>query len=82
MNVDGGKETDGYDTDGDGLINEIQPYSSARARYVENTQPYYARPNFNWNYRSNWINDQNAINYWIHFVKPNQYPTEFTSKTY
>ena len=48
-------------------------------------KPFYARANFNWGDRSNWINNQNAVNYWLTYVKnqsDNSYPTDFTSKTY
>ena len=31
----------------------------------EGKLPYYARPEFNWNDKNQWINDQNAVNYWI-----------------
>ena len=32
-------------------------------------QPYYARPGFDWETKSKWINDQNAINYWLKYKK-------------
>ena len=50
-----------------------------------NTKPYYAKPNFNWGDRKAWINDQNAVNYWLTHIKnqkDNSYPTDFDSKTY
>jgi len=44
--------------------------------------PYYARPEFNWNDTQKWINDQNAVNYWLTHKEPIKYPTDFNSKTY
>jgi hypothetical protein len=49
---------------------------------IKNILPYYARNNFDWSDRKNWINDQNAVNYWIKHIKPSQYPTDFSSKSY
>ena len=85
IDIDGDGTIDGYDNNGDGLIDEPTPSSSKRAQYVMNEKPFYARPNFNWGDRSKWINNQNAVNYWLTFIKnesDSSYPTDFNSKTY
>lgn len=82
IDLDGDGTIDGIDTDGDGMINKVTAQHPNRAMEVKNILPYYARPNFNWNDRNGWINDQNAVNYWIKNIKPQQYPTDFTSKSY
>jgi hypothetical protein len=49
------------------------------------TTPYYKRNGFDWGDTSKWINDQKAVNYWMRYIKPNRnnnYPDDFSSKTY
>ena len=85
IDLDGDGTIDGYDNTGDGLIDEPVPSSSRRAQYVLNEVPFYAKPNFNWGDRNKWINNQNAVNYWITHIKNGKdttYPDDFTSKTY
>ena len=85
IDIDGDGTIDGYDNTGDGLIDEPKPASSRRAQYVMNEKPFYARPNFNWGDRSKWINNQNAVNYWLTYIKNDKdttYRTDFDSKTY
>ena len=54
-------------------------------------KPYYHHPWFNWNKRERWINDREAINYWLNYRGGNptalneiksKYPDDFTTKTY
>jgi hypothetical protein len=73
---------DGYDTNGDGIIDIVRAEHPSRAAAIKNMLPYYAKPSFNWDDRKNWINDQNAVNYWIKNIKPSQYPTDFSGKSY
>jgi len=73
---------DGYDTDGDGLIDEYLPQSSRRAQYVKLTKPFYARPDFNWDNLDSWIYNQNAVNYYLTYIKKSKYPTDFYNKRY
>ena len=64
IDLDGDGSIDGIDTNGDGMIDKVTAHPN-RAYVVKDILPYYARPDFDWNDKDKWINDQNAVNYWI-----------------
>jgi cell division protein FtsL len=70
IDLDGDGVIDGYDTDNDGIIDEWTPEGHAeRQSGNRNMLPYYAKPEFDWEDKSKWINDRNAINYWIKYKR-------------
>jgi hypothetical protein len=74
IDLDGDGAIDGYDTDNDGLINEWNDVGPRNGM-----SPYYAKPDFDWNDKSKWINNQNAVNFWLKYKKKQE---EDLIKTY
>jgi len=73
IDLDGDGTIDGYDTDGDGIIDEWSSEGHMdRAKGHRNLLPYYARTDFDWEDKPRWINDQNAVNYWLKYKKNQQ----------
>ena len=73
IDLDGDGTIDGYDTDNDGIIDEWSSEGHMdRATGRRNLLPYYARTDFDWEDKSRWINDQNAVNYWLKYKKNQQ----------
>ena len=82
------------DTDGDGKISEEEYnnwYENGGWKEPYNGRDYWIHPKFDWNKRERWINNQGAIKYWVNnrggsYTKvqeyKNEYPTDFSSKTY
>ncbi len=86
IDTDDDGKIDGWDTNGDGVIDEYKPQLS-RTGSNKKQKPYYARPGFDWSDRETWIYDQNAINYYLTYVKKNDenqylYPDDFETKVY
>jgi len=80
IDMDGDGTIDGYDTNNDGIIDEwsVEGHEE-RAKGKRNLLPYYARTDFDWEDKEKWINDQNAINYWLKYKKKQE---EDLIKTY
>jgi len=84
------------DLDGDGLISEeeyVEWYENQGGwRSPFQGRDYWHHPKFDWKKTERWINDRRAIDYWmknrggssrqLQKIKDNNYPTDFSSKTY
>ena len=88
------KEYDEADINKDGIVTEEEKkkfYETEGWKNSYDGNPYYTHPWFDWNKRERWINDRSAIKFWMNnrggsqaqFEKiQEQYPTDFTKKTY
>jgi hypothetical protein len=82
------------DLDGDGIISEEEiriAYENGNWKNSHNGDAYYKHPWFDWKKTERWINNRDAINYWINNKGgtrsqlekfKNDYPTDFNTKTY
>jgi len=85
---------DEADLNKDGIVDEEEQkiaYEKGGWRNSYQGKPYYQHPWFDWSKRERWINDRNAINYWMRVRGGSQgqlekikesYPSDFSSKTY
>ena len=86
---------DEADLDKDGIVTEEERrefYESGGWRNSYQGKPYYQHPWFDWGNTKRWVNDRNAINFWmknkggsqgqLEAIKKEKYPDNFTSKTY
>jgi hypothetical protein len=83
------------DLDKDGVVTEEEKrdyYETSGWRNAYQGKSYWLHPWFDWSKRERWINDRDAINYWMNVKGGNdtalkqfqseQYPTDFESRTY
>ena len=82
------------DLDGDGKISEEElriSYENGMWKSPYQGKPYYHHPWFDWNKKERWINNRQAIDYWLKYRGGSQgqldaikeiYPSDFTKKTY
>lgn len=82
------------DLDGDGKLSEEEikiAYENGNWKNSNHGDPYYTHPWFDWKKTERWINNRDAINYWINNKGGTRsqlekyktdYPTDFSTKTY
>jgi hypothetical protein len=83
------------DLNKDGIITEEERkefYETGGWKNSYQGKPYYQHPWFDWGNTKRWVNDRNAINFWmknkggsqgqLEAIKKEKYPNDFTSKTY
>jgi len=82
------------DLDGDGKLSEEEiriAYENGNWKNSHNGDAYYKHPWFDWKKTERWVNNREAINYWINNKGGTRsqlekfktdYPTDFSSKTY
>lgn len=82
------------DLDGDGKLSEEEiriAYEKSNWKNSHHGNPYYTHPWFDWKKTERWINNRDAINYWINTKGgtrsqlekfKTEYPTDFSTKTY
>lgn len=82
------------DLDGDGIISEEElriAYEKGNWKNSHHGNSYYTHPWFDWKKTERWINNRDAINYWINNKGgtrsqlekfKTEYPTDFNTKTY
>ena len=88
-------EFDERDLDKDGIVSEEEKRKDYEVNWKDSFEgrPYYVHPWFDWKKSERWINDRDAINYWMNhrggssialteFKEKSKYPDNFDSKTY
>jgi len=82
------------DLNKDGIVTQEEErefYETTGWKNSHNGNPYFTHPWFDWKKKERWINDRDAINYWLNVKGGNrtalsqfkkEYPTDFTKKTY
>jgi hypothetical protein len=89
-------EFDKADLNKDGVVTEEETrinYEEYAWRNSFKGAPFYTHPWFDWSKRERWVNDREAINYWLNnkggnrtaldeFLNKTKYPDNFDKKTY
>jgi hypothetical protein len=88
-------EFDERDLDKDGIVSEEEKRKDYEVNWKNafEGRPYYIHPWFDWKKSERWINDREAINYWMNhrggsstalseYQEKTKYPDNFDKKTY